>query len=83
MTNLLTKFWDWIDRREIDKHVASIAIMYGTRNIVQWAMSYASAHPDKQGLELAAIIAAVTTPYMALQAAAIKYYFETRTKPNA
>ncbi|WP_294768641.1 hypothetical protein [uncultured Rhodoferax sp.] len=75
----LTRIWDWIDKRDIDKHVVSIVILYGTKIMTSWAMAFAVAHADKPGIEIAAIIAAVTGPYMALQAAAIKFYFDSRS----
>lgn len=70
--------WDWIDHRQIDKHVVALAILYGTILVTRWAMSYAE-HGDRPGLEVAAIVAAVIAPYMALQAVAIKWYFEARS----
>ena len=75
----LGRFWDWIDSRDIDKHVVSLAVLAGTYQITQWAMTFARTC-DKPGIEVAAIIGAVTAPYMALQVAAIKYYFEARPK---
>lgn len=68
-----------IDEFDLDKHAASIAIMYGTMTIIQWAMAFASSHSDKSGIEIAAIIAAVSTPYMGLQTAALSFYFRART----
>jgi hypothetical protein len=41
-------------------------------------MRFAEANSSKSGTEIAAIIAAVTAPYLAVQAAAIKFYFESR-----
>lgn len=73
-----SELWDWIDARDIDKHAVSVAIMLGTYRLTAWAMDYAALNPQKPGLELAAIIAAVTAPYMALQAAAIAFYFQAR-----
>lgn len=80
--NWLTRLWDWIDERDIDKHVISVAIMYGTVKVTEWSMAYASTpQPDASSVGIAAIIAAVTGPYMALQAAAIKFYFDARSAP--
>lgn len=76
---ILTRIWDWIDKRDIDKHVLSIVILYGTKILTSWAMAFATANSGKSGIEIAAIIAAVTGPYMVLQAAAIKFYFEARS----
>ena len=69
----LTRIWDWVDRRQVDKHLVSISVLYGTVRVTEWAMLFASAHPDG-----ALVIAAVTAPYMALQAAVIKFYFDSR-----
>jgi hypothetical protein len=74
----LSELWDWVDSRDIDKHAVSVAIMLGTYKLTEWAMAYAAAHPEKAGLDLAAVIAAVTGPYMALQAAALAFYFNSR-----
>jgi hypothetical protein len=70
--------WDWVDARDIDKHAVSLAILYGTASVTKWAMRFAE-HGDRPGIEIAAIIAAVVAPYMALQAAAIAWYFKART----
>ena len=71
--------WDFIDARDIDKHTVSVAIMLGTWKLTEWAIMYANLQHQKSGIEIAAIIAAVTAPYMALQAAAIAFYFKART----
>lgn len=73
-----TDVWDFIDRRDIDKHAVSIVILLGTIKVTEWAMAYAADHTDKSGLEIAATIAAVLVPYNALQAAAINFYFRAR-----
>jgi len=72
-----TRFWDWIDDRDIDKWVVSLIILYGTVDVMRWAMHYAE-NGDRPGLEIAAIIAAVSAPYMALQGFAVKWFFEAR-----
>ena len=72
----LSRAWDWIDARDIDKHLVSLAILYGTVIVMNWGMRFAEA--NTMSLELAAVIGAVTAPYMALQAAAIAFYFKAR-----
>ncbi len=76
----LSEFWGWVDDRDIDKHTVSVAVMLGTWRITEWAMVYAHTSP-RPGLEVAAIIAAVVGPYSVLQAAAVKFYFDSRTAP--
>ena len=73
--------WDFIDRRDIDKHAVSLAVLWGTWTLTVWAMEYSATFftTTKSGIEVAAVIAAVTAPYLALQAAAIKWYFESRS----
>lgn len=70
--------WDWIDDRDIDKHAVSLAILFGTVKVTAWAMRFAETHGEKTGIEAAAIIGAVVAPYMALQAAALAFYFRAR-----
>ena len=74
----MTRFLDFIDERDIDKHAVSLAILYGTVDVLRWAENYASLYNEKSGLEVAAVIAAVAAPYMALQGAAISFYFKAR-----
>lgn len=70
--------WDWVDKRDIDKHAVSLFIMWGTWKLTEWAMQFAT-HGDRPGLEVAAIIGAVAGPYLALQGFALKWYFEARS----
>lgn len=74
----LRAFWDFVDARDIDKHAVSVAIMFGTYSIIRWSMGYADANIGKPGIDVAAVLAAVNAPYMALQAAAISFYFNSR-----
>lgn len=71
----LKRFWDWVDERDIDKHVLSIAVMVSTFKITAWAITYAMTC-TKPGAEVAMIIAAVLVPWTPLQAAALKWQFE-------
>ena len=74
---LIARAWNWIDDRDIDKHGVSLLILWGTWAVTRWAMHFAETG-ERPGLEVAAIIAAVTAPYCALQAAAIGFYFKAR-----
>lgn len=81
--------WDWVDTRDIDKHTVAMLTMYYMVYLIQWAEHFASTNVTKSGMEVAAIIAAVTAPYMAMQAVVLKFYFDFRTpvanggsKPN-
>ena len=73
--------WDWFDNRQIDRHLASLAIFFLSWKITSWAMGYADLHPDKSGVEVGAVIAALMLPWSAAQAAALKFYFDSRDKP--
>lgn len=72
-----SEFWEWVDKRDLDKHLVSLFILAGTVKITSWAMDFAE-NGDRPGLEVAAIIGAVVAPYMALQAAAVAFYFRAR-----
>lgn len=72
---VIKKFWDWIDQRDIDKHVLSLLVMISTFKITAWAIMFATTC-NKPGAEVAMIIAAVLVPWTPLQAAALKFQFE-------
>ena len=75
-------FWDFIDKRQVDKHAVSIGIFYGTIVVMRWAMAFVAENDQgtMTGIEMAAVIGSVVAPYMALQAAAVKWYFESRAE---
>lgn len=75
MEEFLTRAWDWFDKRDIDKHALSIAVMVSTFKITAWAITFATTC-TKPGAEVAMIIAAVLIPWTPLQAAALKWQFE-------
>lgn len=76
-----SKFWDFLEKRQIIMHFVSLAILYGTVDILRWAKAFAQLHlsAEVDGTEIALVIASVVAPYMALQAAAIGFIFKART----
>ena len=72
--------WDFVDKRQIDAYAVSLLILWGTVRVTDWAMGFVDAHPEVDGLKSAAVIAAVMTPLSAMQAAALKFLFEARSK---
>lgn len=74
--NVVKQFWDWVDERDIDKHVVTTVVLWNTISITKWGMSFASANPTLDG---ATILAAVIAPFSLLQAAAIKWFYDART----
>lgn len=82
LIRLLGRVWDWIDRRDVDKHAAFWAVLMMTWYIVDWALEFAFQHASKPGLEIAAIVGAILLPWTPVQAAAVKWYFDSRSKGN-
>jgi len=74
----LSQLWDWIDKRQIDAWITLIFSLWMTADVLRWAMDFADAHPDFDGLKMAAVIAAVVGPWVTMQAALIKFHFEAR-----
>ncbi len=72
----LTEFWDFFDKRDIDKHLMAWATFYVTVALTSWAKQYVEDHADKPGLELAAVIGAALLPWTPVQSFVIKWYFE-------
>lgn len=69
--------WQFIDDRQIDAHVLTGLIAWGTWRLMTWATHFAevSARP---GMEVAAIVGAILVPWGAVQGFALKFYFDAR-----
>lgn len=74
-----SQLWDFIDKRDIDKHAMAWATFYMTWHIVNWSLNFVWIYPDKPGLETAAMIGAALLPWTPVQAAVIRWYFESRS----
>ena len=74
----VSQTWDWVDERDIDKHIAAWWTFYMTYYILEWCLNFVWVYPNKPGLETAAIIGAILLPWTPLQAAVVKWYFEAR-----
>jgi hypothetical protein len=70
--------WDFVDKRDIDKHIVTWWSFYVTFYLLDWALEYVFKHPDKPGLEVAAIVGAIMVPWTPVQGAIVKWYFEAR-----
>lgn len=85
--------WDWIDARDIDKHVTAQMIlgffMIETVRVVQWGFAFGERWLDMldrgkvvPGMEVAAVLAAILGPWSlfagGLIAATTNWYFKAR-----
>jgi hypothetical protein len=75
---LLKRIFDFADARDLDKHAVAIATLWMTYFVVKWSMHFAELNAEKAGLDIAAVLAAINAPYMALQGAVIRFYFNSR-----
>lgn len=65
--------WDFIDKRDIDKHVITWTVLVMTWEVAKWAMAYADESSDNN---IALNIAAVTAPVAGLATFVMKWQFE-------
>lgn len=77
MIDKLIKFWDFLDQRDIEKHVVAGVILYGTVYILYWSVEFAWKSP-RAGADVALIISAVTAPWAILQGAIAHFYFNSK-----
>lgn len=77
MGQAANKFWDWIDTRAIVRRTILFSTFWMTWEAFQWAAEFAET-TTKSGMEVAAIVAAVTAPIAALQGYVFKIYAATR-----
>lgn len=74
----LSDIWNFIDARDIDKHAMAWAVFAVTCYQIFWVMEFVWDHPEKPGLEVGAIVAALMLPWTPVQAAVISWYFNSR-----
>lgn len=74
------RFWDFIDRRAIDKHVMAWAVFAITVHLMIWSAHFAVTS-TRSGTDIAAILAALWAPWNLVQAGVVAWYFKARTAP--
>ena len=78
INNTLAKWWDFVDNRGIVRRLVLFVTLWMTWRSFAWAGEFAFAAKLTGGIEIAAIIAAVTAPIAALQAAIFKQYLDSK-----
>lgn len=73
----VTRWWDFIDSRQIVRRLVLFLTLWMTWKSFEWAAAYA-AITKMDGLGTGAVIAAVTAPVAALQGYVFKIYAEGR-----
>jgi hypothetical protein len=69
----------WEDKLGLRRSIVLFVTLWMTWKAFAWAGEYAYAVSSTSGLEIAAIIAAVTAPISYLQIAVFKAYIESKT----
>lgn len=72
------QFWDFVDKRAIDKHMMAWATFAVTCYMMFWAMEYLWAHDTQTGTDLGLKIAAILLPWTPVQGKVIQWYFVAR-----
>ena len=80
MRAAVVSFWDWIDKRGIVRRLVLAVAIWMTWRVSVWAMGFAAV-ADQPGVEVAAIIAAVTAPVTLFAGSVFKAYVESRPSP--
>lgn len=76
---LLRSFLAFLDNRSVFRRVAFVWMMWLTTRATLWCFDFAAVKAFPDGIQTAAVIAAVMAPIAGLQAAVIKFYTESRT----
>ena len=72
-----SRVWEWISKQQLDTKILGWVILCGTAWVVMWAAEFAW-YSSRDSIGVAAIIAAVTAPYMALQAVVASFVFKSK-----
>lgn len=70
-------FWDFIDRRGVIRRAVLGAAIWMTWRVSAWAMWFAESS-ERPGIDVAAIIAAVSAPITLFAGSAFKGYLDSR-----
>lgn len=69
----LGRFWDWVDRRQIDAWAVTIFTLVQIYRVDLWARGFAELHPDAS-----AMVLAINGTWTAFSLAAIGFIFKAR-----
>lgn len=73
----VTTIWDWAEKRKVAAHVVMAVTLGLTVRVTEWAMDFPySAVGSYEGTHVAAIQAAVLTPWGLMQGAMMKFYLD-------
>jgi hypothetical protein len=81
LNNWVTRFWDWIDQRGVIRRIVLGVAMWMTFWVSVWASQFAMQALALQlvkGLEIVALLGAVTAPVVALGGYVFKVYLDSR-----
>ena len=76
---LIRAFLEFLDNRSVFRRVAFVWMMWLTTTATLWCFEYAGSKTFGDGMQTAAVIAAVMAPIAGLQAAIFKWYSESRS----
>lgn len=76
LADRFSELWDFIDKRDIDKHAYSWLVGACAWEVTRWGMAFAEAHPDLSGAEMAMVLAAVGGPMALYGGAVTSWYFK-------
>ena len=76
----LTRFWDFVEERDIDEKLVCIAIFYGSFDVIRWAFRFAEKVDNQPGLEVAAIIGAITLPLTYILPKTLEFFFRNKSQ---
>jgi O-antigen ligase len=74
-----TEFWDFVDKRDIDKQALVWTVYAMLLYSVYWGMEFVWLHPDQNGVDVAAKVAAITLPLTWVVAKITDWYFKARS----
>ena len=74
----MTAFWDWVDKRAVVRRIVLFVTLWMTWQITvqAWLFAYSSTF---DGMGTAAVIAAVTAPFAALQGFVFNSYVKGKS----
>ena len=77
MTFTAERFWNWIDTRQVVRRCILAIAIFQTWEVTQWAMNFAMT-TQRTGLDVAAMIGAVTGPITVFTGYVFRAYIDAK-----
>lgn len=75
-------FWGWFEHHHIDSLAVLFFTLWLSWRVLDWALEFPYENPSYSGTDVAAILAAILTPWGITQGLLFKWYVDLKSRAN-